>query len=71
MEELTIIKEPVEITLKWEWLQRIAEYYEFPTAMFFGNIEMLKNHPKTRTEQNKIKADRYDKIKELIEEGNY
>jgi hypothetical protein len=71
MEEPTIIKEPVEITLKWEWLQRLAEYYEFPTAMFFGTIEMLKNKSKTRTEELERKANLYDEIKELIEEGNY
>jgi hypothetical protein len=35
-----------KITLEWEHLERIAEYYEFPSAVFFTNP---KDFPKNKT----------------------
>mgnify|MGYP001564198017 FL=1 len=39
---------PLKVTLAWKFLERIAEYYEFPSAVFLGNRKMFKE--KTRKE---------------------
>ena len=54
----------VEIELKL--LERIAEYYQFPSAVFLGNLDMLKKH-KTRDNVLKRKAELFDKIKAIID----
>ena len=56
------MKDKVEIELKL--LNRIAEYYEFPLAVFLGNLKIFKH--KTRNQALRRKADLFDKIKELI-----
>jgi hypothetical protein len=56
----------VEIELKL--LKRIAEYYEFPLIVFFGDLNVFKEFPKTRNISLSIKADAFDKIKEIVEE---
>ena len=57
----------LEVKIKWKLLERIAEYYEFPVAVFLHDI---KNFPKqaTRNGELKRKAELFDKIKELVEE---
>jgi len=51
----------VEISLKK--LKRIAEYYEFPVAVFFG-VDLPKNT--TRCKELRKKAEAFDKIKEIV-----
>jgi methylglyoxal synthase len=57
-----------DITVKWSLLQRVAEYYQFPVAVFLGSAEML---PKERTREESF-AKRYkefaEKVKLLTEE---
>lgn len=45
-------KKPLSIHIDWKFLERIAEYYEFPVAVFLGNKKLFKH--KTRS-QSKIK----------------
>ena len=53
-----------EVKIKMSTLQAVADYYEFPVAVFFGT----KFSKGTRNEAlGKIK-EKYDKIKEIIEE---
>ncbi len=54
------------IELDTEYLERIAEYYEFPYLVFFGGDKKIFTG-KTRVETLSKKADLYDKIKEIVE----
>ena len=54
----------VEIDLKQ--LERIAEYYEFPMAVFFSTKVVFK--ARTRREALFKKAEKLDKIKEILDE---
>lgn len=56
----------LEIDVKF--LERIAEYYEFPVAVFFSPTT-LKDKPKTRNKVWQKKAEKYDKIIEIIKEN--
>jgi methylglyoxal synthase len=57
-----------DITVKWSLLQRVAEYYRFPVAVFLGSAETL---PKEKTTEESV-ANRYreyvEKVKLLTEE---
>ena len=33
---------PLKVELEWSLLERIAEYYQFPSAVFLGNKKMFK-----------------------------
>ena len=56
--------EKVEIKIKL--LERIAEFYRFPMAVFFMQIKDFR--PKTRQEVFNKKTKYFDKIKEIVEE---
>lgn len=66
-----MIKKPLKIEIEWEYLQRIAEFYKFPSAVFLVD---KKNFPKskaiTRDKSLIKKADLYEKIKELVEKND-
>jgi hypothetical protein len=59
----------MKITLEWKLLERISAYYGFPSAVFLSPISSF---PKKKTRDKVIfdKARLYDKIKEIVEEGN-
>ncbi|MEK6878544.1 MAG: hypothetical protein AABY22_03000 [Nanoarchaeota archaeon] len=57
-----------KVEIEWKLLERIAEYYKFPIAVFLGNLDVFKNSPKTRDEVLRKKVELFDKIKELIDE---
>ena len=60
---------PVEVTIKWSLLERIAEYYEFPSAVFLlKDRSAFPENVRTRKENIMWKAERYDRIKEITEE---
>lgn len=61
-------EKPLEVTLKWKLLERIAEYYEFPTAVFLSDINNFDSLPKTRNETFRQKAEKFDKIKDIFED---
>ena len=61
-------EKPLKVEIEWQLLERIAEYYQFPVAVFCGNRGMFKEQPKTRDETFKRKLEAFDKIKEIIEE---
>lgn len=61
---LTPNKKTVEVPIAR--LKEIAEYYEFPIAVFFGGA-LPKNT--TRLEQLRAKAEKYERIKEIVEDG--
>jgi hypothetical protein len=48
-------------------LQRIAEFYEFPMAVFFAPTMIFKE--KTRDNALSRKAEAFDKIREIVEEA--
>ena len=54
------------IKIEWELLERIADYYQFPVAIFLTDIKVFKN--KTRNEALQQKAELYDKIEAIIKE---
>ncbi len=54
------MEDKIEISLKK--LKRIAEYYEFPLAVFF--LEDLPEQ--TRDQEIRKKAEAFDKIKEIV-----
>lgn len=55
----------LKVEIEWKLLERIAKYYEFPVAVFLGNMKAFPKG-KTRNEVLKKKAELYDKIKEII-----
>jgi len=55
------------IVIEIKLLQRIAEYYEFPVAVFFTKRDAFKE--KTRNKVWQKKAEKYDKILEIIKDG--
>jgi len=56
--------EKVEIEIKK--LQEVADYYEFPLAVFFTPLGSLKG--KNRHEEIFKRAEAFEKIKEIVEE---
>jgi hypothetical protein len=58
--------EPKIVICDLKLLERIAEYYEFPLAVFFGNERCFPE--KTRNEAWRKKAEKYDKIKDIVED---
>ena len=61
-------KKPLRVTIEWQLLERIAEFYEFPCAIFLGNMDCFKDLPKTREESLIKNSHKFDKIKEIVEE---
>jgi hypothetical protein len=61
-------KKELALVLEMKLLQRIAEYYEFPVAVFFSNLDNFKKESRTRNEALFKIAEKYDKIKDIIEE---
>jgi len=55
----------LKVEIEWKLLERIAEFYEFPSAVFLGNMKIFPKC-KTRNKLFKKKAELYDKIKDLI-----
>jgi len=52
-----------EVKIKMSLLKRIAEYYEFPLAVFFSDSKIF---PKKKT-RNKVLAEAYEKLKKIKE----
>lgn len=59
---------PLKVEIEWSYLQRIAEYYQFPSAVFLGNKKIFGH--KTRSQALTKKAQLFDKIKELVEQDD-
>ena len=59
-------KNKLKVEIEWKLLERIAEFYEFPSAVFLGNMKIFPKC-KTRRESFRKKAQLYDKIKEVID----
>lgn len=57
------VKKDFEVSIRFSLLQRIAEFYQFPVAVFMGNKEMFKLKTRESYYRNKIA-----KIKKIIEE---
>ncbi len=57
----------LKVEIEWKLLERIAEYYQFPSAVFLGNKKMFRH--KTRNQAFKKKVELYDKIKAVIDGG--
>ena len=55
----------LKVEIEWKLLQRIAEYYQFPSAVFLGDKKMFRH--KTRNKALSKKAELYDKIKAIID----
>lgn len=70
LKESHILIKPLKLkfNIELELLQKIAEYYRFPLAVFFGNLDVFKNTPKTRDEAVMKKAEKFDKIKEVVDD---
>jgi len=64
------LQDVVTINLPLKKLQLIAQYYEFPLAIFFAPTKELKKrmHKKTRTNQLLKAQQKIEKIQQIIEE---
>ena len=62
-------KKKLKIEVEWKLLERIAEFYQFPTTVFLGNLKVFPKR-KTREDSFRKKAELFDKIKEGIEDGD-
>ena len=60
-----MLKKDIEVKIKLKLLERIAEYYEFPLAVFLLPDDKIFKE-KTRNLAWKKKADKYDRIIEII-----
>ena len=60
-----IDKKKLKVEIEWKLLARIAEYYQFPSAVFLGNMKMFRH--KTRSKAWRKKAELYDKIKAIVD----
>lgn len=60
-----MVEKKFKVEIEWKLLERIAEYYEFPVAVFLGNNKMFKD--KTRSKALRREAELYNKIKEIVE----
>jgi len=56
----------LKVEIEWKLLARIAEYYQFPSAVFLGNLDRFKGH-KTRNKALRRKGELFDKIKAIID----
>jgi hypothetical protein len=57
---------PLTLTLKWDLLERIANYYEFPVAAFLTPKLLPKNT--TRVKELMKLVEKYRRIEEIVEE---
>ena len=63
-------KKQLKVTIEWKLLERIAEYYGFPVTVF---LHSLMNFPKQKTRDAEIreKAEKYDRIKDVVDGWNW
>lgn len=47
----------LKVELEWKFLERIAEFYNFPTVVFLSNLNNFKPLPKTREVYLKVTDD--------------
>jgi hypothetical protein len=59
-------KKPLKVMMELPFLERIAEFYGFPFAVFFSDINNLSKF-KTRNDAFRNKIEAFDKIKEIID----
>ena len=62
------IKESLILKIDFEFLKNIAEYYEFPVAVFLAGKEVFPPKAKTRSDYYRKAALKYERIKDIIEE---
>lgn len=55
-----------KVTLKFSFLQKIAEYYEFPTAVFLSDSDDFPRGKRSDVLNKKVEI--LDKIKDLVDE---
>ena len=60
-------KNKLTVNISYEKLHDIAEYYEFPVAVFLTPDNFFKKE-ETRRKNLLRKAEAFDKIKEIVEE---
>jgi len=62
-------EKPLTVTIRWSCLERIAEYYEFPSAVFLLGEDNWKEHPRTRNQELHLKSQEFKKkLDDLVEE---
>ena len=62
-------KKDVKIEVKWSVLERIAQYYQFPVAVFLGDGILQRIKEKTRQEAFIKKAKEFEReVRELVED---
>ena len=57
-----------KVELEFSFLQRIAEYYDFPVAIFFLQPKDFPTPKVTRDYRVMAKAKAFDQIKEITED---
>ena len=62
------IKKILKVKIEWRLLERIAEYYEFPTAVFLSDFDNFADLPTTRNKSLQKKVEKFNKIKEIVED---
>jgi hypothetical protein len=61
------MKKTKKVMIDLNLLERIAEYYEFPFAVFFSDIKSFKNKTRTESKLKRIK-DFENKLAQLFNE---
>ena len=56
----------VKVSIEWTYLCRIAEYYEFPSAVFLGNMKVFDDKPKTRITALLKKVRAFGEIADIV-----
>jgi len=59
-----------KVYIEIERLKKIADYYEFPVAVFFTDKKLWKqNKDKTRMKELEKIKEKYERIKEIINDN--
>lgn len=61
-------KKPLKVELDFEFLKIIANYYDFPVAVFLAGKNAFSYKPKTRKDYYEKIAEKYERIKDIVGE---
>lgn len=61
-------KKPFKIEIEWKYLEKIAEFYEFPVAVFLGHEKIFPPSKLTRNQILFEKAEMFERIKDIMDE---
>ena len=57
-------KKPLEVTIRWSHLERIARYYQFPSAVFLAPTKVFSSTTREQALRNQL-----NKIKDIVNDS--